>query len=240
MRIENVGGFLPPMMTLRDYPDVVLYGDGRLITQGPQLELYPGPALPGLVMTQLTQHGIEQVLEWAREAGLAGPDRLLGQPIPDAGVTNFTIIYPGGTTHTTSLSPGFGEPVVAPAIAAVQRFEQILTNVRAWLPDDVVGDDAPYAWDRLRVISFPVDPANLPDPSVATIVDWPLARLDSYPLSPFASLAYRCFELTGDDLANVRALFEAANELTAYRSGDVLYQLYLHPLLPDDEACPGF
>jgi len=25
-----------------------------------------------------------------------------------------------------------------------------------------------------------------------------------------------------------------------YRSADVTYQLYLHPLLPDDVACPGF
>jgi hypothetical protein len=35
-------------------------------------------------------------------------------------------------------------------------------------------------------------------------------------------------------------VFEAANELTLYDSADVTYQLYLHPLLPDDEACPGF
>jgi len=35
-------------------------------------------------------------------------------------------------------------------------------------------------------------------------------------------------------------MLERANQLTLWRSDEVLYQLYLHPLLPDDEACPGF
>src|SRR6266545_1023651 len=50
IRIENVGGFMPPQMILRRYPDAVLYSDGRLITQGPVDDLYPGPALPNLVL----------------------------------------------------------------------------------------------------------------------------------------------------------------------------------------------
>ena len=41
-------------------------------------------------------------------------------------------------------------------------------------------------------------------------------------------------------LAAALPLFQTANELTLYESADVTYQLYLHPLLPDDEACPGF
>jgi hypothetical protein len=35
-------------------------------------------------------------------------------------------------------------------------------------------------------------------------------------------------------------LFQAANELTLFEADDELFQFYLHPLLPDDEACPGF
>jgi hypothetical protein len=98
---------------------------------------------------------------------------------------------------------------------------------------------APYQWGRLRVISFPTDPASLPDPSLATVTEWPLNALDSYPVAATAVVAYRCFELSGDDLAAVRPLFEHSNELALYRSRDVLYQFYLHPLLPDDQACPG-
>ncbi len=35
-------------------------------------------------------------------------------------------------------------------------------------------------------------------------------------------------------------MLEEANELTLWRSDDVTYQIYAHPLLPDDEPCPGF
>ncbi len=43
----------------------------------------------------------------------------------------------------------------------------------------------------------------------------------------------------GDDLATLRPMLERASELTLWRSEDVLYQLYLHPLLPDEAVCPG-
>jgi hypothetical protein len=32
-------------------------------------------------------------------------------------------------------------------------------------------------------------------------------------------------------------LFERSNDLTLWRSGDELYSLRLHPMLPDDEGC---
>jgi gas vesicle protein len=54
VKIEQVGGFIAPWVTLGRYPTVVLYADGRLIMEGPQIEIYPGPALPNLQVTQLT------------------------------------------------------------------------------------------------------------------------------------------------------------------------------------------
>jgi len=239
VRIENVGGFMPPQMIWRRYPDVVLYGDGRLITQGPQVALYPGPALPSLIVTQLSPHGMEQILEWAREAGLFGPDRMLGQPIPDAGMTNFTIVYPDGT-HTTSLSPGFDGNSPDPDIAAVQQFEQVLLAVRTWLPDDVVGDDAPYAWTRLWIIANPADPQNLPDPQFATEKDWPLGSLATLGAPMTFGDGYRCAVIDGAELQTLRPLLVEANELTLWRSEGQLYQAIFHPMLPDDETCPWF
>lgn len=239
VRIETVGGFMPPQFILRRYPELVLYADGRLITQGPQIDLYPGPALPSLVLTQLTQRGIEQVLEWARQAGLVGPDRMLGQMIPDAGFTNFTIVYPDGA-HTTSLSPGMGEGVPDPAIGALQQFEQVLLNVRTWLPDDVIGDDAAYASDRMWIIANPADPQNMPDPQLSTTRDWPLGALAAIGQPMSFGDDYRCAVIEGDDLQTLQALLGDANELTLWQSEDALYQVLFHPMLPDDEGCPAF
>lgn len=227
---------MPPWETLRWYPSVVLYADGRLITLGPQVELYPGPALPNLVVTHFSQHAIEQVLQWATEAGLSGEDRQLGPMILDAGSTIFTVTSPAGTHHTSVTDMSAGDP----EIGALRQFMDVMTALRQWLPEDVASDETPYLWDRLRVISFPGDAGNLPDPNLATTVDWPLSSPATRGQSWGEPADYRCWELSGDELETVRSLFTQANELTLYKADDVTYQFYLHPLLPDDEACPGF
>lgn len=236
IRIEQTGGMMPTWETMRWYPTVALYGDGRLITQGPQFEMYPGPALPNLQVTHFSQHAVDQALAWAAEAGLRGEDRLLGPMLLDAGSLVFTVVTPDGTHHSSVSDMSVDDP----AVNALRHFQDVMTGLAEWLPQDVASAAAPYQWDRLRVISFPSDPASMPDPNLVHVVDWPLDRLDSYPVSISEPVAYRCFELAGADLAAIRPTFEAANELTLYRSEDVTYQLYLHPLLPDDEACPGF
>ena len=237
VRIEQTGGMLPPWETLRWYPTVVLYGDGRLIMEGPQIEIFPGPALPNLVVTRLSQAGVDQVLAWAVEAGLDGPDRQLGPQILDAGATVFTIVSADGT-HRTSIT----DPSATDAqIGAARQFQNILQSPRTWLADQIAGDDTPYAFDRLRLISFPSDEQNLPDPGMANTVDWPLdTALSTLGTSWGEPPEYRCALVEGEDLTTLRPMLEQANELTLWRSDDVTYQLYLRPLLPDEEACPGF
>lgn len=236
IKIENVGGMMPPWMTVQNYPSVALYGDGRLITLGPQIAIYPGPALPNLQVTRISQRGIEQLIAWAADAGLIGPDRQLGRPILDAGVWVVTVNRPEGR-HVTTVTD-FGEADAA--IAAVARFQELLLNVRQWLPDEIVGADSAYDWQRLRVVSFVADEGAIVDPALATEVDWPLGDLATLGQPLAEPTSYRCFSVEGDDLAALRPMLEQANQLTLWRSNDVPYQLYLHPMLPDEEGCPGF
>src|ERR1700754_4156245 len=53
LRIERVGGFVAPDQTLDRIPTISVYGDGRVITQGPQIMIYPAPALPNIRVQQL-------------------------------------------------------------------------------------------------------------------------------------------------------------------------------------------
>jgi hypothetical protein len=154
----------------------------------------------------------------------------------DAGALVFAVVTSNGTHHTSVSDLSVNDP----AINALRQFQDVMTGLASWLPEDVASESAPYQWDRLRLISFPSDPASLPDPNLARVVDWPLADLATLGVSWSEPAQYRCFGLVGNELATARPVFEAANELTLYRSADVTYQLYLHPLLPDDEACPGF
>jgi hypothetical protein len=233
VKIEQVGGFIAPWMTLNRYPTVVLYADGRLIMQGPVDDIYPGAALPNLQVTQLTPHGLDQVLQWAADAGLQGPDVFLGQPIPDAGVTLFEVVRPEGP-HTTSVADLTSDDQ---AIGALRKFQDIMTSIRQWLPNDVVGDDQPYQWNALQILAAPADPAQQPDPQLVTIVDWPLGALAT--LGTDVGGDNRCAVVTGTDLATLRPLLATANELTLWRSGGQTYSLQLHPLLPDDQGCPA-
>jgi hypothetical protein len=227
---------MPPWETLRWYPSVALYADGRLISQGPQIELYPGPALPNLLVTHFSQRGVDQVLQWAAEAGLQGEDRQLGEPILDSGVTFFTVVRPEGTRHTSITNLGEGSP----EIAAAAQFMELMQNLGQWLPDDIASDETPYAWQALRVVSFVADLSTVPDPALASEMAWPLADLATLGESLSEPAGYRCFVVDGGDAAVLRPLVEQANELTFWSSGDAKYQLYLHPQLPDDEDCPGF
>ena len=229
---------MPPWETLRWYPTVAFYADGRLITQGPQIELYPGPALPNLQVTHFSQDSTDQVLEWAAQAGLQGPDRQLGPQILDAGSTIFAVVHADGTTHHTSVTDLSAND---PEIGALRQFMDVMSGLSQWLAGYVASDETSYPWDRMRVISFPADAGNLPDPQFAQTVDWPLSSPQTRGQSWGEPADYRCWELSGDELEAVRSLFMQANELTLYRADDdVTYQFYLHPLLPDDEACPGF
>ena len=237
IRIEQTPGMLPPWESMRWYPYVALYGDGRLIVQGPQIDIYPGPALPNLQVTHFSQAAVEQALAWAAEAGLRGEDRLLGTPILDAGALVFTIVSPQGT-HRTSI---MGDEGNDEQIAAAREFQDVVTSLATWLPEDVASESAPFQFDRMRVISFPADPDSLRDPAFASVVDWPLdTDLATLGVSWSEPAQYRCAEISGEDLAVALPVFAAANQLTLYESAGVTYQLYLHPLLPDDEACPGF
>ncbi|HUR16335.1 MAG TPA: hypothetical protein VMZ33_03540, partial [Candidatus Limnocylindrales bacterium] len=155
VKIEQTGGMMPPWETLRRYPSVALYGDGRLIFQGAQIEIFPGPALPSLWVTHLTERGIEQVLEWAADAGLQGPDRNLGEQIMDAGANVYTVARPEGTHRTVVHSNGSNDP----DINALLQFQDVVMNARQWLDEGgVVGEDVPYVADSLRVIAFPAQP----------------------------------------------------------------------------------
>jgi hypothetical protein len=238
VRIDQTGGMLPSWITLEQYPAVAVYADGRVITPGPMVELYPGPALPNLIVTRVTQAGLAQILDLAAGAGLRGADRMLGEPLLDSGTTNFTVVTAQGrhVSQVWQLSDPGAES------EALRQFQDALLGLRTWLAAEVVGEDEPFEWDRLRFISSPADPGQAPDPQLATIVDWPLEQLE-----PLAGMGiavdeqggYRCALVEGQDLDTLRPALATANELTFWRSGDRTYALRLHPLLPDDEPCPG-
>ncbi len=248
LREEVSGGLVPPGFILSELPVVSIYGDGRVITQGPQIEIYPGPALPNLRVQRVSEAGLQRILAAAAEAGLMGDDVMYLYPvIADAPTTTFWVNAGGAKHRTSAYALGIGDdpsvvsPEDAAARAKMQAFAEKLGDLAGWLGPDVVSADAPYTFEAIRIYSQEAEPTS-PDQGLApTVADWPL----STPLSSFGEPfrdgiepSMRCGVVTGDDLATLRPALEAANQLTFWRSEGRTYQLILRPLLPDESGCP--
>ncbi|OGN83425.1 MAG: hypothetical protein A2X23_04700 [Chloroflexi bacterium GWC2_73_18] len=237
LRIDIGGGLMGPGWALTHLPIFSLFGDGRIVTEGPQIEIYPGPALPNLQQTRISEAGIQRILEAARDAGLLGPDAHYDWPgIMDAPTTTFTVVA-GGARHVVSAYALFEGSGGNDARAALRAIYEQLTDFRSWLGAQVVGPDAAYVYDALRITVRPADPSGAPDPGMVNIRDWPLA----VPLAAFGTPAaaddVRCGVLSGGDLDGAMADLASSNQLTYWRSGGATYQLGLRPLLPDESGC---
>jgi hypothetical protein len=242
LRMDVGGGFVAPSYELRRIPTWSLFGDGRIITEGPQIEIYPGPALPSVQVQTITQDGIQAILEAAKAAGLLGPDRTFDQGcVADAPTTTFTM-YADGAKHVVSayalgMVPGSCPGEDTEARATLAKFSAKLSDLASWLPTGSLGEQGQFEPSEMRVYVQPY--AGSPEPGLhQTSIDWPL----SDPLSSFGQADatygdFRCGVVGGANLAKLLPDAQRANELTPWRSGGTDYSLIFRPLLPDEHTC---
>ena len=245
LRMETKGGFVGPQALLLRFPTFSLYGDGTVITQGAQIDIYPGPALPSLIATRLTPAGVAALLRAARQAGLYGPSAdYHSVMMPDAGVTVFTLNQPN-QSHVFSVTALGADansgvpPAEAAARARLEAFSAKLGNLRSWLPKGSVGPDEPYRPAGLRV--FVTDGApqgnGVTEPSVAWPLSAPLSQFGSPLPTPVQGGPVRCGVVTGGDLETLLPTVEKASQITPWTSEGRAYTLAFRQLLPDESTC---
>jgi hypothetical protein len=251
LRVETTGGFVPPEYLARTVPEFTLTGDGRTITVGPQIEIYPGPALPALLESTLTEDGIQAILDAAREAGLFGPDQHYDNGcVTDLPTTTFTLVSSGERHEISAYALGSGEledpscvggAAKAEARAALTQLRDRLGTLREWLPQGSLGEEQTFSFDELRIFTRPVTIESVVgDTGIEpSFEDWPL----STPLGEFGEPTdlppgTRCGTVSGEDLEDLLPAVRRANELTIWRSGGDTFGLVLRPLLPDESGCP--
>ena len=246
LRLRYVGGFIAPAAHLLSLPAISVYGDGTVIVPGPQVALYPGPALPNLQRATITPAGMQKLLEAAKAAGLFGPDARydLGG-IMDAGTAEFTV-NADGRIHTVSayalMEGGGSAPGMDPATAAARGklaiFQAELGNPTTALGPEI-GEWSAYQADAIQVLVTPGGPDDgqgLSQNPIAWPLSTPLATFGD--VSPMVGAVSRCGAVTGSDLATLLPLFEDANTLAPWTDGDAAFGLLLRPLLPGEAACP--
>jgi hypothetical protein len=248
LRIEYVGGFTLPEARLTQLPLAALYGDGRLVTEGPVIAIYPPPALPNLRQIRLTEEGIQAVLAAADPAGLIGRSRRYDNPlIADAPYTVMTVRAGGKTTVVAVYALGSDNPEWADeqraAVQAIQQFAGSFIDVTSWLPESAIGSgDEDFPIERLQVLAQPYETSGVVADPAQPPVDWPIDTplssfepMGSLPGSP-ATLS--CAVLSGADAEAVAAVALGANTLTPWVSEEQEWLLMLRPLLPDETGCP--
>ena len=244
LRIDTSGGFVAPAYTQGQFPGFSLFGDGRVISAGAQIEIYPQPALPPLIVTTIDAAGVATIVQAALDAGL-GADAdytdLGSTMIADAATTTFTLTA-NGETHVVrvyALSELGSKPeqmseAEFKARTKLQDLWTSLFDLRRLVGQDSVSDDEVYVTEEMRlyVTDYQGD-STLKEPTL----DWPLAE----PLADFGepSEAFdaRCGTVSGADLAALMPLAEQANQLTPWKSDGERYGLVFRPLLPDEIGC---
>jgi hypothetical protein len=254
LQVSTGGGFVPVELNLAALPRFSLYGDGRVITQGPQILIFPGPALPNLLVRHISPEGMTEILSAARNAGLSGPDRNFDQAasfVADAPTTTFTFSTDEGTHQTSAYAIDFLRDLQnlqtadREAVEALLELDRFLTDLEGRLPEGSVSREEAYSPDELRLyVTERTEPQaegqaeQLPDQEPAQpAMEWALPA----PLGEFGEPAhpagYRCGTVSGPDLGAVLSAAERANQQTPWTSGGKTYSVTFRPLLPDESGC---
>ncbi|HEU0242793.1 MAG TPA: hypothetical protein VFQ75_02735 [Candidatus Limnocylindrales bacterium] len=242
IRVDLEGGFVAPSVTYGRLPIVVVTADGRVITQGPQVEIYPGPLMPNLQVRTLTPEALQSLLALAREKGLVADASYEFPGIADVPTTVLRITLDGVTTTVSAYAlaeagtdDAMGQPLdpaIASGRAALRSFIDTLTG----LPDSAFADQGgAYQATSLRLIATPY--VAQPDADWQPVA-WPLADLATAGETPLpGDDSLRCQVITGSDVATVLPLLEGANQQTPFRSGDADFTLVVRPMLPGESGC---
>ncbi|TME30778.1 MAG: hypothetical protein E6I62_08330 [Chloroflexi bacterium] len=255
LRMATAGGFIEPQTGFSQVPSVSVFGDGRVIVPGAVDLIYPGPALPPLLVRRLSEPGLQAVLHDVLATGLFATSRDFngaGIGIADAGTTTFSLhadgrdvtvsVYALGTVDLSNPPPGVSQDELA-AHRALTRLSGRLSSLDSWLPAGSWMDAAwqPFAPEAVRLLVRTAD-ADAPDQSgiANQLVPWPTAD-DPATFGDVAAQpeGARCGVVTAADAATwLRALMRA-NQLTRFTAAAHRYQVTPRPLLPDEpRSCP--
>lgn len=237
------GGFTPPEYQLTNLPAFSLYGDGTIVRPGPQIEIYPGPALPALEVVRVDEAGMQAILEAAFDAGLDSVGDLTDMGsvgVADAPETVFTI-RAGGLDRTVRVYalgeaggqfPGMPDEEFESRKALLSLVDD-LSSLETWLPEGSIGAWAVDEPAGVRAYVSPYTPqADLPQEAVAWPLDQPLRGAGED-----AGAGFRCISVTGDEWRALAPAVVQANQLTPWTSGGRRFSVSFRPLLPDETGC---
>jgi hypothetical protein len=239
LRVRHEGGFVPVDMIPGRIPLVSVYGDGRVITQGPQIAVYPGPALPNVQVQQLDPARLDDLLQRAMAAGVrSGAD--YGVPgVADAPATRVEVRYAGRTYAVTVEALGEAQqddPRLTPEQQAARAKLSAFVNELTALPTAAgMPEAAPYRPAAVAALARAYTPPGDELPVKPAPVAWPGPALPGPELFPRVGLG--CVTATGAQAEAVLAAAAKATAITPWTSAGKRYTVTFRPMLPEESGC---
>jgi hypothetical protein len=234
LRAEYTGGFISPSVVIGRLPIVSVYADGTVITEGPVAAIYPGPALPNVQETTVDQGTVQDLVDQAMAAGVAGTSDLGSPPVADAPSTRFTLVTASDTyvreVYALFETPLEGSGLTPDQEAARAKLSDLLTTLTG------AGGPSSEAYEPAAVaaVASPwIDPQDgLQQPEVA----WPGPALPGDPAGGLPDVG--CVTATGDQGQAVLDAASSATGATPWVTADgARWTVVLRPLLPDESDC---
>ncbi|HWL34571.1 MAG TPA: hypothetical protein VNQ77_00120 [Frankiaceae bacterium] len=236
LRVEYRGGLLP-RETVPDGPYWALYGDGRVVTRGPEPDIHPGQAMPNLRVAAVPAPTVTELVEAAREAGIDGVRRDYGDPpVADASTTVFVLRTEDGVVETAVYALAEHGDEGNEARRKLYDFHRRLTAERE--DGGFGGRSSDEVYEPAAVAVFARPYTEHDDDGLA--VDHREQELrwrGPDPATGEDTRAGRCTVVTGAALATVLPDLRRANTLTRWRYDGKDWALGLRPLFPDESTC---
>lgn len=240
LRIDVSGGLVPVAMTVTEVPNLSVYGDGRVVTSGPVIEIFPGPALPNVQVQQISTADVAKLVDRAVDAGI-GKQADFGMPnVADAPTTHVMVRTAAGEQVSDVPALGIGEDALNNSQRAarqrVQRLVEALTDLPSTLGKGAVS--ASKTFPAAGVAAVAVTWAEMGgDQGVApqAPVAWPGPALpgEAFPDRP----GVHCVSATGEPAARILDAAAKANSRTPWASAGTSWQVTFRPFLPGESTC---
>ena len=236
LRVRQEGGFVPPEQIAGRIPMVSVYADGRVITEGPVVAIYPGPAMPNVQMQRIEEDKVAELADRAVAAGVRSATDLGRPAVADAPTTRIDVVTAGGTqsvsvealNEATLDDPMLTEPQKA-ARAELAAFVRELTDLRD------ASESETYPVQTMAALAQPYHKPNDGLPEQPRPLAWPGPALPGEHLDP--NIEIGCVVASGAELDEIMAAVADANMNTPWSSGGKQYRVTFRPLLPDETGC---
>ena len=230
LEITFEGGFAPVEFLFSRAPAYTLYGDGRLVSEGPAIGAFPGPLLTNFIVTDIGADGLNEVLSAVRASGIEDVvDEVNNDAanfVADAPSTVITYTDENGDHRYSVYALGIAVDE-APQLQALQRIVDTVSNLA------LQGPTSELPIERLQVLV--TEDFGQSDEPGSRLADWPFATQPNDIPVLFQEL--RCLVVEGAELDEVLPILADADQLTFFDDGTASYRLTPRPLLPGETGC---